>query len=747
VPHPRCRTAVPRALLLAVALACAAAHAPSAARAESVLDQYAATDRFRSGQPRGAVVVPGGAEVLFLRSGPRDRVNDLYALDVRTGKERVLLTAGGLLRGAEETLTVEERARRERQRQSARGIASFSLSRDGRRVLVPLAGRLFVLERASGAVRELSPGRTGALDARFSPDGERVGLVRDGGVCVIDLATGEERALTPREAGRVSWGAAEFVAQEEMNRFQGWWWSPDSKFVLAQRTDEAAVERMRIADPFRPEAEPVDFAYPRAGRANAVVTLAVFPAAGGAPVAVEWDRVKFPYLCSVTWPGKGPLTLLVMNREQTEEALLAADPVRGETRTVLVERDPAWLNLPAGAPRWIDGGRAFLWIAERDDSGPWLERRGANGEDLGRLTPAGLRVASLLAVNEAEGWACVLGGDDPTEQHAWRVWLRAKRAPERLTRESGLHEMTFTEDGAWRVHVVRPALGRPRWTAEDAAGRVLAEVRSVAEHPEPEPRVEWTVVGPDSLRAFVVRPRDFDPHRRYPVVDWAYGGPHSLQVTRRGAAYVLQQWLADQGFIVVTVDGRGTPMRGRAWERAIRGDLIGPALADHVSGIRELAKCYPEMDPERVGVTGWSFGGYFAVLALERAPQLYRAGVAGAPVVDWRDYDTFYTERYLGLPQADSLAYARSSALTDAASLARPLLVQHGTADDNVYFFHTLKLADVLNRANRPWEMLPLPGQTHSPIAPEQVRQVYGRLADFFRRELGAPGDAAPPRP
>lgn len=736
------------AAVLALALAALASLAgPRASHAESVLDQYAATDRFRSGQPRGATVVPGGAEVLFLRSGPRDRVNALYALDVKTGKERTLLTAERLLGGASENLSVEEKARRERQRQSARGIASFALSRDGRRVLVPLSGRLFVLERVSGGVRELSPGRTGAIDARFSPDGSRVGLLRDGGVCVIDLATGEEKRLTPDEGAGVSWGAAEFVAQEEMNRFEGWWWSPDSKFVLAQRTDERAVERMRIADPFHPERQPVEFAYPRPGLANAVVTLAVFPAAGGASVPLEWDRKTYPYLCAVNWPAKGPLTLLVMNREQSEEAVLAADPAKGTTRTVLVERDKAWLDLPAGAPRWIDGGASLLWIAERDDTGPWLERRGANGESLGRLTPAGLRVHSLLAVDEKAGTAWVLGSDEPTEQHVWRVWLRAKRAPERVTRESGLHEMTFTEDAAFRVHNVRPATGRAAWQVEDAAGRKLAAIASAAEQPDPEPRLEWTTVGADSIRAAIIRPRDFDARRRYPVVDWAYGGPHSQQVTRRSAGYVLQQWLADQGFVVVLVDGRGTPWRGRSWERAIRGDLIGPALADHERAVRELVKGHPEMDGSRVGVTGWSFGGYFTVLALERAPGLYRAGVAGAPVVDWRDYDTFYTERYLGLPAPESLAYARSSGLTDAAKLSRPLLVVHGTADDNVYYFHTLKLADALNRANRPWEMLPLPGETHSPINPEQVRQIYGRLSEFFRRELGVPGDAAPPNP
>lgn len=733
--------------LAAAACALLALAAPARAAGEDLLGRYAATDRFRSGQPRGAVVTPDGREVLFLRSGPRDRVNELWRLDLATGRESVLLTAERLLAGAEETLSVEEKARRERMRLSARGIAAFSLSADGRRVLVPLSGRLFLYERAGGAVRELAPGRTGATDARFSPDGERVSCVREGALWVVDVATGEERRLTPPEPANVHWGAPEFVAAEEMKRFDGHWWSPDSRRLLVQRTDETNVERMRIADPYRPERPPVEFAYPRAGTANAVVTLAVLPAAGGAPVWLEWDRAKYPYVGRAVWPESAPLTLVVMNREQTELAVLACDPATGATRPVLVERDAVWLNLDAGTPKWIDDGRAFLWIAERDDSGPWLERRGSSGEDQGRLTPAGLRVAELRGVDGRRGVAYIEATRDPEEMHVWRVWTKGRRAPEPLTRESGVHAMEPATDASHRVVVTRPAGGAPAWRVEGPEGRALGAIRSVAERPDPEPRPEYAVLGPDSLRACILRPRDFDPGRRYPVVDWAYGGPHYVQVTKRPGGYALQQWLADQGFIVVMIDGRGTPYRGRSWERAIRGDLIGPALTDHVRALRELCARHPEMDPERVGVTGWSFGGYFAVLAVQRAPGTYRAAVAGAPVVDWRDYDTFYTERYLGLPQADSLAYARSSGLTDAANLSRPLLVIHGTADDNVYFFNSLKLADALNRAGRSWSLLPLPGQTHSPIEPAQVRQVYGRLADFFRRELGLPGDAAPPRP
>ncbi len=230
------------------------------------------------------------------------------------------------------------------------------------------------------------------------------------------------------------------------------------------------------------------------------------------------------------------------------------------------------------------------------------------------------------------------------------------------------------------------------------------------------------------------------------MIDYAYGGPHYVQASAARNAWLVPQWLADQGFVVVSMDGRGTPGRGRAWERAIRGDLIGPALADHREALAALCARYPELDRDRVGVFGWSFGGYFSVMAVERAPDVYHAGVAGAPVVDWRDYDTFYTERYLGLPQRDSLAYAGSSALTDAAKLARPLLVIHGTADDNVYFFHSLKLAEAFDRAGVAFDYLPLPGMTHAVNDAAFQRQVYTRMAEFFRRTLGVPGDAAPPR-
>jgi dipeptidyl-peptidase-4 len=718
-----------------------------ASAADDLLARYSATGRFRFGAPSGFAFTPDGREVLFLRSGPRDRVNALWSVDVRSGAERRLLTSEELLGGATETLTPAEQARRERLRSTVRGIAAFELSRDGARLLVPLSGRLFVVERRTGKVRELAPDAPPAGDAHFSPDGASIACVRGGDLCVVDVASGASRTVIAHESGTIGWGSPEFVAQEELGRYAGWWWSPDSKSLLAQRTDETNVERMRISDPFRPESPPQEWAYPRPGRANADVRLAIVPAAGGTPRFLEWDRARWPYLCTARWPEKSGPVIEVMGRTQQEEAVLAADPATGATRVLFMERDTSWLNLHPGVPRPLGAG-GLLWIAERDDSGPWLERRDAAADAAPvRLTPPGLRVAELLAVDEAANTAWVLASDDPRESHVWRVAITGEPHVERLGADAGEEAATFATAGGLHVRALRAARGPSRWRIEDGSGRPKGEVRSVAEAPPEVPNVEYAIMGTDSLRVAIVRPRAFDRNRRYPVIDVAYGGPHYVQVSRAAGPMMMSQWLADQGFIVVNIDGRGTPRRGRTWERAIRGDLIGPALADHVTALRELCGAHPEMDVARVGVTGWSFGGYFSVLAVERAPETYRAALAGAPVVDWRDYDTAYTERYLGLLQAESLAYARSSALTDAAKLSRPLLVLHGTADDNVYFFHSLKLADALNRANRSWSLLPFPGQTHGVSDVAQVRQEYGRMVEFFRQWLGVPGDAAPPQP
>jgi dipeptidyl-peptidase-4 len=779
-----------RLRILSLPLALAAAALPPAGSARpavpegpdpSFLEQYAATLRFSLGTPQSFQFVPAGRAVLFLRSGPRSFVRDLYELDLATGEERVLARAETLLGGGEERLSAEEKARRERARLTARGIAGFDLSEDGARVLVPLSGRLFVVERLSGAVRELPAAGGFPLDPRFSPDGMRVACIRDGDLRVLDLGTGAggERRLTAGAGPTLSHGLAEFVAQEEMGRREGYWWSPDSRTIAYEEADTAGVEVLHIADPMHPERAADSWPYPRPGHPNARVRLGLVPAAGGATVWVEWDRESYPYLASASWRKEGPLTLLVQNREQTEEILLAVDPASGRTRRLLAESDDAWLNLFHSVPHWLPGGpeAGFLWISERTGE-PRLELRAAGGRARRWLTPEGFGLRTFLGVDPAGAAAYVTASADPTQDHIWRVPLAPSDAasardgePAALTREPGIHHAVWARDGAASVWMETLLSGARSWTARrggDGSGRgkggnsgagrltndgatgdhrtgvssaaaadIVRPLRSVGEQPSFFPNLELAAVGPLGFRTAIVRPRAFRPGRRYPVLVHVYGGP-TAQVARSDPwGYLLDQWIADHDFVVLAVDGRGTPGRGRAWERVVKGNLIDLPLADQVAGLQAAAAKYPELDLTRAGMFGWSFGGYFSAMAAMRRPDVFKAAVAGAPVCDWLDYDTHYTERYLGLPRQNPEGYRKSSVLTYCADLKVPLLIIHGTADDNVYFVHSLKMTDALFRAGRTYEFLPLPGFTHMVPDAAVQRALQERILSFFAAHLG----------
>ncbi|HET6923379.1 MAG TPA: DPP IV N-terminal domain-containing protein [Anaeromyxobacteraceae bacterium] len=722
-------------LAVAVSLSASAGAAPAG---DPFLRLYAETRAFTRGRPASAKLAPDGRAALFLRAPPRGQAQALLETDLATGITRTLLDPAG--EPARE-LTAEERARLERRSITARGVTAFHLSRDGRKVLAEAAGRVVLVDRASGAARRI-PVAEGAATPRLSPDGGKLAFVRAGELYVLDLASGRARQVTSGAEDWLSHGLAEFAAQEEMSRFEGFWWSPDSRQLAFQETDERGVEKLAISDPSHPERAPDRFAYPRAGTANARVRLGVVAARGGRTAWIDWDAKAWPYLATVRWPRKGPLTLLVQNRAQTEERLLAVDPATGRTRLLLGERDPAWLNLDQEFPRWLEDGSGFLWLTERN-GGPELELRAAGGALRASLVPPAAGFVDLVGVDGARGlvWftAC---GDDPTQERLFRVPLSGG-APEEVRVGEGPAQVSasLSEDGS--ALLVRRAAERemPRFAVHRADGARLVELPSVAVEPPIELRTEIRKVGPGAgFWTTLVRPAGLEPGRKLPVILSVYGGPLARALPLHGAARagsrrLLDQWLADQGFLVVSAEGRGTARRGRAFERAIKGDLSLP-LEDQVAALRALAAEVPEMDLSRVGIYGWSFGGTMAALAVLRRPEVFKAAVAGAPVVDWRDYDTHYTERYLGLPQEHPEAYARSSLLAEAPGLARPLLLVHGTADDNVYFFHSLKLADALFLAGRPFQLLPLAGATHISREPEATERLWLRAAAFFRDNL-----------
>jgi dipeptidyl-peptidase-4 len=728
------------ALLVLLAGSQAAHAAEKQVRQPEFLEQYASTYRFSLGRPASVQVTRAGDVVLLLRSGPRSFVRDLYEFDVARGTERLLASAEKLLAGSQEELSDEEKARRERMRLAARGIASYELSRDGRRLLIPLSGRLFLVERATGAARELKSAGGGAIDARFSPDGRRVAYVRGGELYVLDIESGESRPLTHGATETLTFGLAEFVAQEEMGRMHGYWWSPDSQSIVFQESDTSEVETLYIADPAHPERPAQSWRYPRPGKNNARVRLGIVAVDGGETRWIDWDRQAFPYLAAVAWDEKGPPLVLVQNREQTDERLLAVDPAAGATRELLNEKDDAWLNLDAGLPQGLPSGEGFLWSSER--SGGWqLELRAPDGKLVRSLTTTDLNYRRVLGLDEGANAVLVAAGAEPTECHVYRVGLSPGAMPVRLTNVPGVHSAVVAEENGTYVLTTQTLGNDPQITIHARDGSQLGTLKSVAETTPLPPCVEPTTVGENpTLHAAIIRPSGFDGDQKYPVIVSVYGGPHSQTVVAARGRYLLDQWLAEQGFIVVSIDGRGTPARGRAWERAIRGNLIDVPLTDQVAGLRALSAKYPQLDLTRVGIYGWSFGGYFSAMAVMREPDVYRVGVAGAPVTDWRDYDTHYTERYLGLPEKNERGYEASSVLTYAPQLRRPLLLIHGTADDNVYFLHSIRLSDALFRARREFEFLPLSGLTHMVPDPVVTRSLYTRIAEQFLEHL-APTD------
>ncbi len=696
----------------------------------------AETRNYTLGRPVSPRPTPDGAAVLFLRGGPRDPVLRLYELDVATGRERELITPAQLLGSSEETLTAEEKSRRERTRTLDKGFTKFDLSKDGARLLVTLSGQLYLVDRATLKVTAL-PGKNW-IDPRFAPDGTAVAAVTAGELHVIELAMLVDHTLTSGASDTLTHGTAEFVAQEEMDRFEGYWWSPDSQSLAYQETDESGVEIRYIADPLHPETAPAKNAYPHAGSPNAQVRLGVIARTGGTTRWITWDAVQFPYLARVVWKETAaPLTLLVQNRAQQDERLLAIDLATGTTRELLRETDPAWLNLDnSPIPTWLKDGHHFLWSTER--RGAWqLELRDVAGALVRELTPVDFGYRSLIKVDENSGLAYVLGSADPRDTQVWKFPL-AGGSGSALTSAPGRHQARLADDGHTLVHTYDLRDGS--WGAEVLAhdGHRLAQLTSLAEQPATLPRVEFTrTTNERAYYAAIVRPHDFQTGQKYPVILSVYAGPHYNSVTSNLRSFVDEQLLADAGFIVVALDGRGTPGRGRDWERTIRGNFIDVALHDQVEGLQALGAVYPELDLTRVGVSGWSFGGYFSAMATIRRPDIFRCGVVGAPVITWENYDTHYTERYLGLPQEAPEAYRISNVTTYANQLARPLLLIHGFSDDNVYFQHTAQLANALFLAGKPYEFMPMLG-THMASAETPVIRLreQQRQLDFFRTHL-----------
>jgi dipeptidyl-peptidase-4 len=705
--------------------------------------QAARTKNFTLGVPRSFHVSPDGQTVLFLRSqSGTDPVNCLWALDVAAGRERLIADPTGLA-GAAGTGDAVEQARRERVREQASGIVAFATDRDCTVAAFALSGSVYAadISPAATGVRAL-PTAAPAADPRPDPAGRLVAYVSAGALRVYNLATGEDRTLAdPRGADGISFGLAEFVAAEEMGRTRGYWWAPDGSAILVQRTDESLVQVWYIADPMSPASPPRAVRYPAAGTDNAVVTLSVAGLDGGL-TEVTWDRKAFPYLVTAQWEraGSGQPLLVVLSRDQTQMHVLEVDVASGATSLIRADTDPHWVDIVAGVPRCTADGR-LAWTA--DAGGAKRLVIGTTAEHAsGRaklVTPESLNLAEVLAVDGETVLFTATAGDPA----AVSVWAAGPGGLERVSQAEGMHGGTMAGGtvvlASRTLRSVGPIVSVLRPAADGALAEV-AQIGSLAAPPDlptPAPLLTWSD-GPSRVRTAILLPSWHESGSGLlPVLCDPYGGPHGQRVTTAAASYLAPQWLADQGFAVVIADGRGMES-----DRAVAGDLAGPALADQIEALQAAAGQCPDLDLTRVAIRGWSFGGYLAALAVLRRPDVFHAAIAGAPPTDWRLYDTCYTERYLGHPETCPDSYERSSLLADAPRLTRPLLLVHGLADDNVVAAHTLRLSAALLAAGRPHSVLPLSGVTHMSGTREDVAENLLRLqVDFLRT---APGISPP---
>ncbi|MFJ1752186.1 alpha/beta fold hydrolase [Kitasatospora sp. NPDC088134] len=693
--------------------------------------QYARTQRFTAGAPRSFAVTPDGARVLFLRSrGTGQPANLLWSLDVATGAETVLADPAVLLGGAAEELSAAERARRERSRETSAGIVGYTLDAAARTAVFVLSGRLFAVDTTSGAAREL-PAATPLLDPRPSPDGTHVAYATPAGELRVTAVDGSgDRLLAGPEADGVRWGQAEFVAQEEMARDRGHWWAPDGGAVLAARVDDRPVRRWWIADPANPDRPPVEVAYPAAGTPNAEVGLWLL-GLDGTRTEIRWDRAAHPYLARVHWAAGAPPLLQVQARDQREQLLLEADPATGATRVLLTEHDPDWLELFRGVPVRAADGR-LVRIADRDGARVLLV-----GEEA--VTDAGLHVRAVLGADRDGVLFTASTGAAEFERRP-PGWLGVFAAGPDGVREVGDGALGAVRAGGTTVLTTAHPL-RPGTTAtvlrDGAEPRVIA---SYADTPLLAARPVFRFAGERRIPCAVLLPTGYDPDTdgELPVLMDPYGGPHGQRVVQAHNPHLVSQWFADQGFAVIVADGRGTPGHSPGWEKSISRRTAEVSVQDQVDALHALAEQFP-LDLGRVAIRGWSYGGYLAAAAVLRAPEVFHAAVAGAPVTEHELYDTHYTERYYGHPAVEPEAYRANSLVELAPSLRRPLMIVHGLADDNVVVAHSLRLSTALLAAGRPHTVLPLSGVTHMTPQEEVAENLLLLQVRFLKESLGLP--------
>jgi len=710
---------------------------------------------------------PDGRLVTYLRG--RDdapTVFDLWAYDVAAKRHRMLVDSR-LLSPAEETLSAAEEARRERQRIAAlRGIVEYEWAPDSRALLFPLGGDLYHYDlgkQPANAVRRLTATEVYETDAQYSPRGRYVGFVREQDLYAVEVATGIERRLTTGGGGLISHGVAEFIAQEEMNRNTGYWWSPDERHIAYTRVDEtpvAEVERFEIgAEGIRVFRQ----RYPATGEANAEVRLAILSLDSGDVAWAELGREDH-YLARVAWfPESTGILVQRQSRDQKRLDLLSIPASGGAGQLLFSETSNTWVELHDDL-YFLPQRREILWASQRSGHNH-LYRYGYDGKLKGAVTAGDwdvsgdLQLPAVRGIDEARGRVYFMGTlKSPLERQLYVADLKGdargdaplSRQPTALTTQDGWHTVTMAPDARRFLLGYSDPQQPPQLSLHDAGGKRLAwlvENPLDASHPyapyldrhvQPE---YGTLPAADGTPLYwqMYKPAGYEPGKRYPAVLFVYGGPTVQTVQRRWGerrGSQTAQLFTQRGYVVFAIDNRGSGGRGQKFTEALYRRMGGVEVTDQLAGVAWL-KQQPFVDPARVGVYGWSYGGYMTLMLLGQSPGTFAAGVSGAPVTDWRLYDTHYTERYLGKPQENPGGYKASNVLTYAPAIRDRLLVMHGMADDNVLFTNTTLLIPALVASGQPFELVPYPGSRHGALTFKETG-IHGwtTILDFFDRHL-----------
>lgn len=698
--------------------------------------------------PRALAFSPDGTRVTYLQASSDDRYRyDLWEYHIPTHRQRLLVDSRALFSGPE-NLSDEEKARRERQRIFGKGIMEYKWAEDSSALLFPLNGDLYTYNLQTKKAQKLTNTPEFETDARFSPHANFVSFIRNQNLFIIDVKTGKETQLTTDTNPLIKNGMSEFVAQEEMDRMTGYWWSDDEQHIAFLHVDETPVTEVTRNEIYADTIKLFQQRYPFTGTPNAKVSLALVNLRSKKKSwIVKADNLPDGYIPRVKWlPNSKMLSYQWQARNQQLLELHLYDLRHKRSRVVLTEQSNTWVNLHNDL-YFLDDNQRFIWASERDGyKHLYLYRY--DGGLVRQLTKGEWVVDSLQGVNEMNGYIYFTGTKDtPLEMQFYRGLLRDSNNISRITTLGENHTVNLAGDSYTFIDN-SSALNRPNQVAlRDISGKRitwLEENPLNTSHPlyafagklvEPV-YGKLSAADGQTLHYRLFKPKTLEAGKKYPVIVNVYGGPHAQLVSNRWRERNLYlQYLVQQGYLVFQLDNRGSFNRGKAFEDPIYKNMGTVEVDDQVAGVKWLRE-QPFVDPQRIGIYGHSYGGYMSLMGLFKAGDYFQAGVSGAPVTDWALYDTHYTERYMSHPAQNSKGYAASAVFPYIDKFNGELLLYHGMADDNVLFTHSTKLMKQLQDKNKPFELMTYPGSKHSMRGKPVRVHLYNTITDFFNRRL-----------